>query len=34
MTGHKTIEKANSFYDKLKITHKNTLCEKVSKDYL
>jgi len=34
MTGHKIIGKANSFSDKLKITHKNTLCEKVTKDYL
>jgi hypothetical protein len=34
MTGHNVIEKAKSFYDKLKITHKNTFCDKVTKDYL
>jgi hypothetical protein len=33
-TGHKIIEKANSFYDKLKLTHKNAFCEKVTKDYM
>jgi len=34
MPGHKIIETAKSFYGKLKITHKNTFCEKVTKDYL
>jgi hypothetical protein len=34
MSGHKVTEKPKSFYDKLKITHKNTFRDKVTKDYL